>query len=182
MDLSSEKLKHIKRMLLIFEAKRWQNFVESGGDNKGQVVEMFQRAVDGRAVGEPWCMSALQYWVKQVDLMTDAFAQATMGPEHRSKLYSTEHCLTCWNDSDRDCHLSTPVIGTVMIWQKGSTSSGHCGVVVALDKDPDFVLTVEGNTGPRKVVTRQGDGVYLKRRSVHPVGNMRVKGWLNPWP
>jgi hypothetical protein len=45
-----------KTDLMIYEAKRWLNFVESG-NNKGQVVEMFQKAVDNVAAGEPWCMS-----------------------------------------------------------------------------------------------------------------------------
>jgi hypothetical protein len=47
----------IKERLLAFEAARWKGITEVGGPNKGQIVEMFQKAVDGKAQGEPWCFT-----------------------------------------------------------------------------------------------------------------------------
>ena len=46
----------IKERLLIHEAKRWVGVTEVGGNNRGQVVEIFQKAVGGVANGQPWCM------------------------------------------------------------------------------------------------------------------------------
>ncbi len=182
MEILSKNQNDLKTMLLIYEAKRWLRFTESGGDNRGQLVEAFQKAVDGKAIGEPWCMAFVQYCIKQVDFIADELMGLTAETQRRSQLFSTEHCLTCWHRSPSDCHVEIPMPGTVMIWQKGTTSAGHCGILVSIDADdPDYVWTIEGNTGPQEVVTREGDGVYLKRRSINVTGNMKVMGWLNPW-
>ena len=41
-----------KRRLLVAEAERWIGATEQGGNNQGQIVQMFQREIGG-AVGEP---------------------------------------------------------------------------------------------------------------------------------
>ena len=46
---------HLKMRLLVWSARLWVGMTEVGGNNRGQVVERFQRAVDGKASGEPWC-------------------------------------------------------------------------------------------------------------------------------
>lgn len=168
----------LKMSLLAHEAKRWVRFVEKGGQNKGQVVEAFQKAVDGRAHGEPWCMSFVQYCLMQTDFLVDEMFAQSLG--HRTIIHKTEHCMTAWKHSP--IRVDVPVVGSVMIWQKGSTSAGHCGIVVGLDADDkDHVYTVEGNTGPQDVVNREGDGVFLKKRSLTSGYTMKVKGFLIPW-
>ncbi len=180
LTLPIENIFEFKRRLLAHEAKNWTKFTESGGNNKGQIVEHFQRFVDGRAAGEAWCMSFAQFCMGQVDKLVDEITMSSMA---RSVVYKTEHCLTAWNRSPQWCRVDKPMVGTLMIWQKGQTSSGHVGIVIALDRDnPDaYVWTVEGNTGPSEGVKRDGDGVYLKKRPLATVGNMGIKGWLIPW-
>ena len=177
--IAPDDLGLFKRRMLVYEAKRWLRFTESGGDNKGQVVEMFQKWVDGKAHGEPWCMSFSQFCAGQVDRLTDEIFRQSL--EHKSLLKKTEHCVTCWNQSDPKCHMDYPIKGSLMIWRKGSTSSGHVGIVVDV-KDDQTVMTIEGNTGPSEAVTREGDGVYLKERDIKGTYSMRVLGFLNPWP
>ena len=179
MELSNVQISHIKQRLLVHESKRWVRFIESGGNNKGQVVEMFQKAVDGKAVGEPWCMSFMQYCIMQVDSIF-----ATIYPEysdHKSKIYQTEHCMTAWRMSPVDCRSHDPIEGAVTIWQKGSTSQGHTGAVASYKEGDEYFYSVEGNTGPGKFVTREGDGVFLKKRPLGPVGNMEIVGFLLTW-
>ncbi len=173
-----EALVELKQRLLIFEAKRWLGFVERGGDNKGQAVEAFQRAVDGKAVGEAWCMSFSQYCVKQVDLLVDELLEEQL--KTKSLIHKSEHCLSTWNKSPAHCRIAVPTVGSLMIWQKESTSFGHTGIVVNIDTR-GMIWTIEGNTGPGEGVRRDGDGVYLKKRSQDGMGKMRVLGWLLPW-
>jgi len=58
----------ISNRLLIFEATRWLGIQEIGGNNRGQVIRMFQRVI-GRAQNEPWCMSFVQYCWHMTDVM-----------------------------------------------------------------------------------------------------------------
>lgn len=151
---------------LVAEASRWIGVKEKGGDNRGVEIERFQRAIDGHASGQSWCMAFVQYCLSQVG---------------DSELFRSSHCLTVWNNSPKELRLSKPVPGSIMIWRKKGTAQGHTGIVTAV-YDDTTVETIEGNTGPMSVVSREGDGVYRKMRSTHPVmGNMIVVGWLKPW-
>ena len=172
-------LKVMKQRLLIAEAKRWYGFTERDGDNRGQIVEAFQKAVDGKAQGEPWCMSFVQYCARQVDQM---MAEVLKRPTSTHVLPATEHCLTCWFKSPVEAQFSEPEPGMIPIWRHGQSSSGHTGIVVSVEKDSGYMWTVEGNTGPSdKSVVREGDGVYLKRRSIEGTGRMKIVGFLKPW-
>src|SRR3954465_14170703 len=51
---------------LCFEAEKWIG-VEEESENKGRAVEKFQRAVDGKASGEPWCAAFVQFCVMEVE-------------------------------------------------------------------------------------------------------------------
>lgn len=173
----------IKKRLLVLEASRWIGVSEVGGENKGQLVEIFQRAADNKASREPWCLSFVQYCVKHVDMIVNEVQQATM-PGH--ELFVTEHCMTMWNETPRECRLEKPEIGALILWQywrdEKPTAAGHVGIIKKI-LDEDHVLTIEGNTSdPSDEVVREGDGVFSKRRRIRAnVGSMRVKGFLAPW-
>lgn len=152
--------------LLIAEASRWIGVKEEGGDNRGETVEMFQRAVDGRAFRESWCACFCFYCLIN-----------TGGTD----LFMSEHCLTVWNKSPRELRIPKPRPGCLVIWQFEGTASGHMGIVKALMSDTQM-LTVEGNTSGASHIERNGGGVYLKQRAIRPVtGRMRLKGFLYPW-
>ena len=157
---------------LVKEAMKWLGVREKGGNNHGPEVEMFQKAVDGRASGEAWCMSFVQFCVKQVAKrfgVTD-------------KLFDSEHCLTVWNNSPVSCRIPLDQVkpGDVVIWQHGSTTSGHTGIVEAVNRDTyDHIVslrTIEGNTSDASM--REGDGVYRRVRSPYNNGTMKVRGFL----
>jgi uncharacterized protein (TIGR02594 family) len=155
-----------KQEELISEAKKWIGIREKGGDNKGPEIEMFQKASDGHASGQSWCMCFVQYCLMQVG---------------GSLLAKGSHCLNVWNNSPKDLRLTRPEPGAIMIWRHKGGSSGHTGIVTRIIDDLK-VETIEGNTGPMSIVSREGDGVYRKVRSIHPViGNMLVVGWLRPF-
>lgn len=171
----------VKERLLIHEAKRWVGVTEVGGNNRGQMVEMFQKSVDGRAFGEAWCMAFVQFCIKAVD---DIAASSGINSKP-SPLFRSKHCLTVWNQS-KELQMDKPKPGTLCIWQAHKdgkpTAQGHVGVVVGVNED-GTVLTVEGNTSAGDGVQREGDGVWLKRRHYldDSGGSLRVKGFLRVW-
>jgi hypothetical protein len=166
-----------KKRALLFESGRWVGVTEKGGDNRGQLVEMFQKAYDNLAQGEPWCMAFVQFCVKNVEA---AYLAAFGKQDTPLKLFPTEHCLTCWARSPVECRLSLPVVGAIVIWQHGTSQNGHTGVVTAVDGNGGF-STIEGNTGAGIGVVREGDGVYRRERSMGGAGDMKVVGFLLPW-
>lgn len=177
-ELGEMNLRIIKQRLLVHEARGWLGFTEQGGDNKGQAVELFQRFVDGLARGEPWCMAFVQFCCDQVDRTVDEFF--SMSINHRCLLYKSEHCLTTWNESPDHLRIFVPEAGSIPIWQKGSLSSGHTGIVESVFDVGQF-YSLEGNTGPSSKVEREGDGVFRKLRTEEPMGAFHIKGYLRPW-
>ena len=156
---------------LVKEALKYKNIHEKGGNNKGPEVEMFQKAVDGKASGEAWCMAFVQYCIKKVQTELNI----------KSNIYKAEHCMTVWNKSPESMRVAKPAPGCVVIWRHGNTTNGHTGIITEI-VDNDYFMSIEGNTGPSDdVVVREGDGVYRKRRAMKGNGDMKVVGFLNPW-
>lgn len=153
---------------LVEVAKRYIGTKESGGDNKGAQVEAFQKAVDGKAQGEAWCMAFVQFCINKVEEETNETL--------KSKIFKSEHCLTVWNKTPVEQRLKVPEPGCLIVWQFGKTASGHVGIVTAVG--PTKVDTIEGNTGDGQGVVREGDGVYARKRSRTGTSDMKVLGFL----
>jgi uncharacterized protein (TIGR02594 family) len=151
--------------LLVTEAKKYEGVHEVGGNNMGPDVQKFQKAVDGVAEGEAWCMAFVQYCIKQVE--------AAQGI--KSAIFRSEHCLTTWQKSPISMRLAKPEAGCVVIWQHGTTSNGHTGFVMGTDASGNL-LTIEGNTN--LAGSSEGDGVYAKTRDKVSDGDMKVVGFL----
>jgi len=173
----------IKNNILTFMAYNFVGIKEDK-NNTGQMIERFQKAVDGKAVGEPWCMSFVQYLIDFTDNMYDAIMMSSS--ENRSLIYKTEHCMTCFNKTDKMQRLLLPDTGALILWsyyKNGKeTGSGHVGIIVDV-LDNHVVKTVEGNTSdPDNKIVREGEGVYLKTRDLrYDYGSMRLKGMLRVW-
>jgi len=143
--------------------------VQESGKNKGSEVEMFQKAVDGRASGEPWCMGFVQYCIKAVDGTSN---------QVNSRVVSSEGCLDVWNRSPHDLRIAVPEMGCLVIWRHGQTERGHVGIVESVKPGHKQFVTIEGNTGAGAGVQREGDGVYRKNRDLDGDGKMKVVGFL----
>lgn len=172
-----------KCFLLATEAAKWVGVVEKG-PNKGPDVERFQKAVDGKASGEAWCMCFVQFCVDQVDALLK-------GSKHTPTwLFQSEHCLTVWNKTPQAARIPWNQVqpGCLIVWQHfkdgKATTSGHVGIVIRLLPDSingSRVETIEGNTGNGAGVVREGDGVYRRVRSLAGSDTMKVKGFLRCW-
>lgn len=158
------------RQLLIEIARRFVGVHEVGGDNKGPDVERFQRAVDGKAVGEPWCMAFVQFCVADVERRTGV----------KSNLFRSEHCLTVWNHSPVLMRRARPEPGLIVIWNRVGTGLGHTGIISAI-KSPEVYASVEGNTSRGFGIEREGDGVFEKLRTFQGTGLFKPVGYLQPF-
>ena len=176
-DQQGEDVTELKKRMLVFEAQRWVGLKEVGGNNRGQVVEMFQKAVDGKASGEAWCLAFVQFCIQMVDKEYDFVRQMKAS---KAAVFGTEHCLTLWNKSGEGQKKKSPEVGTIVLWRHGDTASGHAGVVTEVLQNGQF-KTVEGNTGDGAGVVREGDGVFERIRSVNGAGTMKVLGFIHPW-
>lgn len=150
--------------LLITEAMKWVGIREHGGANKGNEVEMFQKAVDGKAQGEPWCLAFVQFVVGQVCKNYDIL----------NPLVRTEHCQTLYNRTDKRYLRKDPERGFIFILKSKTSSSGHTGF--CLNRGSAFE-TVEGNTNASG--SREGDGVYVKTRVVAGTPTMDMRGFID---
>jgi len=161
------------RFLFIEAAKACVGIREQGGNNRGPMVELLQKTIGG-ANKEAWCMAAVQTWLAYVEEKIKLY----------SRLYASEHCLTTWAKSSEECRVKYfPLPGAIIIWRHGDTTNGHTGIF--LEADGDQMLTIEGNTGKgldsAGEVVREGDGIYLNRRSMKKNGDMKVVGFLKPF-
>lgn len=173
---------NLKEKILCFEAKRWQGVTEVGGDNKGQVVEMFQRIV-GDANGESWCVSFVQYCIRLVDSLNQ---EAQLSPIAKSTIPMTESVVQLWRTTPQALKGDAQP-GRIVLWEhtkNGSgTGLGHAGIVVGIGggTSGNDLITIEGNTSPSTQIEREGDGVYLKRRPNGDLGSMKLLGFIKPW-
>ncbi len=178
---------------LISLAKLFVGVREAGGDNCGPLIEMFQKHVDGIARQDPYCMAFVQWACSFVD--SEIMPEFPSWPEHR--LHKSENCMQVWERSPVSCRRTKPEPGLIAVWQHWKiikdaagrvrtqfpTFKGHTGVVIGVPAI-NLIDTVEANTsgpkGPDGIV-RDGDGIFLKRRTLSSEGSMRLVGFIDPW-
>lgn len=178
--MNSPLLVRAKSNALALEAMRWIGVRETSV-NAGWAVEKFQKAVDGKAGSEAWCMCFVQFCVRHIDELGSVLG---IGLDFRTALHESEHCLTVWNRTPAMYRQKKPEAGSIVIWQhytvdNVATMQGHAGIVTAVGRDG--FQSVEGNTNSGDAVVREGDGVYLRARSFANSGPMHVKGFLSAW-
>ncbi len=137
------------------------------GSNCGARIEEYQRAVDGRANAESWCMCFVQFLVKEVEKANKV----------KSLLFRSESCMTVWERSPIEMRRESPSPGCIAIWQLGNSRAGHTGIVTEVLKDGKFT-SVEGNTTIDKGIIREGFGVFFKTRSLKTTQSFKLKGFL----
>lgn len=156
---------------LIRAAEKCIGAHEVGGNNKGPEVERFQKAVDGKAQGEPWCAAFVQFCVKEVEKNLKATVV----------VHPSEHCMTVWTRTPGVHRYKSPKPGFLVVWNYEGSLNGHIGIVSKVI-DEFTIETIEGNTSPDdKTIEREGDGVYRKVRTTKQVGRMKLVGFIAPF-
>lgn len=139
---------------------------ESGGNNKGPLVEAIQRSI-GKAQRQSWCMDFVECML--------AYAELKTGIE--SPIFPSESCLEVWNKTPLFKRVKvSPLKYAIILWRHDNDPGhGHTGIVIEPVKD-SHLLVVEGNTPGSN-----GDGVFLKRRDWIRNGDLKTLGFLKPF-
>lgn len=161
------------RNLFIQVMKAFVGIREKGGNNTGYEVKLLQETI-GEAVGEPWCMSTVQSALAYCEIKIGIISPVAAG----------EHCLTVWNTTPKSLRVKTvPGPGAIIIWQHGTSTNGHTGMVVSYKGST--MRCIEGNTEkglrPDGSIQREGGGVYETERNTKANGEMKVVGFLKPF-
>lgn len=173
--------------ILVWLASQLVGVTENGA-NKGAMIERFQRAVDGVASGEPWCVGFVQHCVKEVDGLVDTIGLAplsmngTVYVPGKQQLSPTEWTIGLWHSTPKHLRRERPASGLIVVWQSlKDANKGHCGIISSVASDA--IVTIEGNTSPGFGDQREGDGVWKKQRDAGGIipGFIRL-GYLSPWP
>jgi hypothetical protein len=134
------------------------------GSNSGTDVEIFLRSV-GLKKGNPWCVAFCQW----------AYLSAAKSNGVKLNLPKTGHSLSLLKEVSRysECSYDMPGYGDWVIFKRGETGKGHCGLLVSFCKDS--IVTIEGNTSS---AYGNNEGVFIKRRSIKKFGWMMIKGYI----
>lgn len=150
-----------------------------GIDDKAiNVVNRFRRAVDGKAVGEPWCAGFVYHLATEIDQL---FVEMGLPSSAKHQLAHTESTQTLW--ALAKTVSTTPQVGALALWRsKADKTRGHVGVVIAVS--PEGIMTVEGNTSePGKTSNESnGRGVWRKTRFKSEIPGFELLGYILPWP
>lgn len=143
--------------------------VKESAYNAGAQVEEYQKAVDGKASGEPWCLAFVQWCVNQ---LCEIYQQ-------KNPLFQTEACLILWNQTPAKYRLVDPKRGAIPIWKHISNpAQGHTGISTTGQLSGGLKFnTIEGNTNNNG--SRDGDGVYEKPRSIYPTETLQLVGFID---
>lgn len=150
---------------LLFYAKQYIGVQEIGGENKGPEVEEFQKAVDGKAQGEPYCMAFCQFLVKKVEAEFHI----------KSDVFRSESVWQTWQKTPVALRVQVPEPGDIQCWNIPGSEKGHAGIFRA-KKLGGLCEVIEANTNDGG--SREGDGVYSKIRTLTGSQTFMVLGWL----
>jgi hypothetical protein len=144
-------------------AKSFVGTKEATGHNDGKAVEMFLQSV-GRHKGDSWCAAFVSYCLTKANVKD---------PQVRSGLARSFKLKKSIRARDVMLGIKNIPAGTLVIWEKGKTISGHIGFVKKWWKDSGY--TVEGNTSSGQTGSQaDGDGVYNRFRKIEPANYFRI--------
>ena len=147
--------------------------VREDGSNAGTFVERYLAAV-GLGPGNPWCMAFIVLRLIKAAHSLSAILPAEMPRTGSTVLFSDWGKKKSWWIRRADLELGRERIqegDIVFYFFAGKGRIAHTGIVVDANSNNDF-KTVEGNTssGLKDVVDRDGQGVYMKQRSLSALG------------
>lgn len=147
--------------------------VREDGSNAGTFVERYLAAV-GLGPGNPWCMAFVVLRLVKAAHSLSLAIPNEMPRTGSTVVFSDFGKKKTWWIRRADFELGREKIqaGDIVFYFFASKGRiAHTGIVVDADSNNDFT-TVEGNTssGMRDVVDRDGQGVYMKKRTLGSLG------------
>lgn len=154
------------RPLMTIAAKPFVDVLEEP-TNRGDIIDLIAKTVDGRAIGEPYCVAFVQSIIAFVEKKLNMI----------SPVYSTEHSLEMWNKTSP--HLKTtryPLPGYIAVWRHEGTNNGHAGILLRVSDH--YFKTIEANSfGP----DGKTQGIFTQERLFNDGSKMRLLGFLSPF-
>jgi hypothetical protein len=147
--------------------------VRESGSNSGTFVNRYLSAV-GLGPGNPWCMAFVVLRLIKAAHSLALTIPNVMPRTGSTVVFSNWGKAKSWFIKRADLELGRARIqkGDIVFYFFASKGRiAHTGIVVDVTSNNDF-KTVEGNTssGLRDVVDRDGQGVYMKQRSLGSLG------------
>lgn len=165
--------------LLIATAQGFMGVREQGGNNRGQMVELFLAGVKQQA-GAPWCAAFVHhagYWSH-----FDAAAGRSFWP-----LPPTASCFLLGAFAQQNGVLKDkPQAGDVFLQYNAALARfAHTGIIITVDRvnerpagKPWYdCTTIEGNTNEEG--SREGNAVVIKKRVFYPDMRDRFIRWVD---
>lgn len=159
----------LAKIVQIAEAEAAAKVREVGGPNRGERVQLYQRAI-GMAPGSPWCAAFVAWIVREASGEAKAPPWATGSAvsnffNAQAKLRGSEFLAMPHERGKvragwvwvRAASPADAIAARAKRWTRG-----HTGIVVNPEGGAGFA-TVEGNTN--SAGSRDGDGVYSKSQS-----------------
>jgi len=147
--------------------------VRETGSNAGTFVERYLSAV-GLGPGNPWCMAFIVLRLIKAAHSLSLTIPNEMPRTGSTVVFSNWGKKKTWWIKRADLELGREKIqeGDIVFYFFASKGRiAHTGICVDANSNNDFI-TVEGNTssGIRDVVDRDGQGVYMKKRTLGSLG------------
>jgi hypothetical protein len=126
--------------------------------------------------GDSWCLAYICFCLLAVQRQVKSLGDAV-----NLSVPIGGHCLTMWKGTPALYRYSEPKVGTIVIWQHGDTTNGHCGWVTDVDGKGGFA-TLEGNSKKTgTAIVRNGGEIVYKKRHISGAGSMKVLGYIDPF-
>lgn len=151
------------RLSYIDSALKYQ-YVREKQPNRSVEIDKFNKAVNN-PLGAPYCAAFVGYCLKVNKALQPKISGLAINYYNKGyKPYSAGSVLRGKSKIES---------GDIVIWQRGETIKGHTGFV--LEYKNGIITTIEANTDGAG--TREGDGVYIKKRKIEPYNFFRIIGF-----
>jgi len=181
-EIGNEIIKVGSHFVNLFEIKdnaAWRSILDPNSGKEESALLEAEMKKSGWQPGWPYCMAFSEtIWrLAYSNLNAPSEVLSNFGKKLNPSV------MTSYN-ACKGLITKDPIPGSIFFMQKGSTSNGHAGIVVACDGKS--MATLEANTSPGKAISaeadRNGDGIYRKIRSFDftKSSGLHLLGFLNP--
>ncbi|AIM38274.1 hypothetical protein KO02_17470 [Sphingobacterium sp. ML3W] len=168
----------MKTSQFIVSAAEWYNGRTEKTGNAGFHDPSFEKELKsvGWYKGLAWCA----FFTKLI--YTKAYASVPLSSVIRNRFNGG--ALATYNNAKADGILKVsdvPAVGAIAVWQHGSSSAGHVGIVKSFDLKTNTMHCIEGNTNASG--SREGDQVAIKARTIkraRTASGLNLKGFILP--
>lgn len=178
-SISFSKVKYILEIDSCLHEKAFEiaigeiGVTEATGKNDGPRVEEYLRVV-GLSKGYPYCAAGISWCYYKA-------ASFYNKPKSFIPFPMTAGSQTVYNYAIKNGEKSSDNVKSkdFFIWRKKDSYQGHIGIIENVG-EKGWVYTIEFNTSNNSTGDqRDGGGVWRKKRNlIHPLGRLRVRGFV----